>query len=224
MIKSVTSFLLISLSLTSFAFAEDTFVRPRHSVEELKAFDQQTDWSKELMTSIVIAAPIEEVWKYVSDSANAKNWSVYFSHIRPLPAGVPDGEPGSLRRCFRNPDEKGRMWDEMVVEVVPQKRRLIHSYEFRGYWPEAQIRGAGTLVVQGYEAIDSTRTRLSFQTALIPGLTAVQRTELKLAMPDVRKIFRRNLENIREAIEKKDAYRRIYPWTGGHVQNRFRSP
>lgn len=45
---------------------------------------------------------------------------MFVDHISPLNADqVPDGHVGSTRRCFCYANEQGRMWDEMLTEVIP---------------------------------------------------------------------------------------------------------
>ena len=79
--------------------------------------------------SVVINAPVKEVWDFLSDNRHAKGWSVIFDHIRPLESSpVAEGQIGALRRCFRNDNEEGFFWDERTLTAEPYKRRTLRTY------------------------------------------------------------------------------------------------
>lgn len=157
--------------------------------------------------SVIIDAPIEKVWEYASNSNNAKDWSVYFDHISPLP-GIPDGQVGSLRRCFRNADEKGVYWDEEVMVIEPLKYREIRTYNVNGF-KEAKLNTFEYKVEQHYEKISDTQTKLTFQASVSKGMDL---SAIYYALRDFRagnRVFRVNLENIKSQIEGKG---RPHPW------------
>ena len=149
--------------------------------------------------SVIIDAPVEKVWEYASNSNNAKEWSVYFDHISPLP-GIPDGQVGALRRCFRRADETGMFWDEEVKVIRPLEYREIRTFNINGY-REAKLNSVEYKVEQIYEKLNDQKTRLTFNASLAKGwdLQAVY-----YILRDFRagnRVFRLNLENIKAQIE-----------------------
>ena len=147
--------------------------------------------------SIEIAAPVERVWAYVGDSTRAREWSIYFHHISPLP-GPPDGQVGALRRCFRRADEQGTRWDERVRGGERLRVRHIVSYDFVGI---PVTKGAETDVWQLYESLGPDRTRLTFRTAPVKGTNLANRLSFAGSRRRAAEIFQKNLENIAAAIE-----------------------
>lgn len=179
--------------------------------------------------SVVIQAPLDAVWEYVSDSTSATDWSVYFHHIAPLPESPePDGRVGSLRRCFRRADGTGVRWDEEVTIVeTPDAdgaaRREIRTYALRGFRRHLAPLAARTeyRVEQRFTALSESTTRLTFSTDL-------HRPNLRLARAlfgpfgrETVRVFRLNLQNIAAAVEAKlsdrapnrpHPYEAIHPW------------
>jgi len=169
------------------------------------------DWQHATSASIVIEAPLEDVWSYLSDSQKAKEWSVYFDHITPLPGPHQDGEVGSIRRCFRNSDETGKIWDEMTVIREPLSRRILFVFNIRNFRP-LFTNSLHYFVEQRYERLSGQSTRLVFSTVLIESLDPGEALLMRLVMRRTRAIFLKNLVNIKAAIEQGKNYRRIYPW------------
>jgi hypothetical protein len=168
-----------------------------------------------LSESIVIEAPVDAVWSYVSASENAAEWSVYFHHISPLPGGVRDGEVGSIRRCFRSAAEMEDIWwDELVLEVRPQRYRRILSFNAHGLNPP--ILNTGEFYVhQKYEYLDSARTRLTFSAEQIRPSDPLLKARFYSARRAGKTMFRLNLENIRSAVEARHQQRpfvRLHPY------------
>ena len=161
--------------------------------------------------SVVIGAPPDKVWDYLSDSSKARDWSVFFHHIDPLPGGPGDGEIGAVRRCYRWPDGEGFRWDEAVLERDRPRRRLIRVFNCAG-WPIARADASEYRLRQTYEEVAPGRTRLTFETTLHGPKTVEHRFYFWLSQWEARRIFRLNLENVAAAIERGDAYERIHPW------------
>ena len=182
---------------------------------ELNRVADSLSWSDAMSVSIEIAAPIDEVWKYASDSSLAKEWSSYFDHITPVKGPIPDGQPGAVRMCFRNPTEKGPRWSELILRVEPLKFRRILSFDFVGYRPQALTHSNQTFVEQIYESLGPEKSRMTFRTIPVPGRSFIQTVMLKLARSEAVRLFRVNLENIRAAIEARhqhQPYVRIHAW------------
>ena len=108
--------------------------------------------------SVVIHAPIKEVWEYVSDASHAQDWSVVFHHISAL-KGVKDGEVGSIRRCFRQEDEQGVWWDELTLKTEPYNYRRIFAYNAHGF-KEPIFNGAEYYVYQHYEDLGNNKIKI----------------------------------------------------------------
>lgn len=154
---------------------------------------------KKVSYSVIIEAPRQDVWEYVSDSSNAKDWSVYFDHISALP-GIEDGRPGSLRRCFRNEDETGAFWDEEVVKIIKDEYREIRTFNLNGFG-RPELRKAQFKVEQIYEKLEDDKTRLSFTSEYSGPLDLDVLKALLPAGAEAERIFRLNLENIKSLIE-----------------------
>jgi uncharacterized protein YndB with AHSA1/START domain len=174
-----------------------------------------------LSEGIVIEAPVEAVWSYISDSDNAREWSVYFHHISPL-SGIADGEMGSVRRCFRNATETdGVWWDEVVLEVQPHRYRRILAYNAHGF-QAAHLNAGEFYVHQHVERLDSARTRLTFAAEQLRPAGMVNRLRFLHPARVGRVTFRHNLEDIASAVEAKHRqapYRRLHPYVppGQHI-------
>ena len=218
MMSARASFAMLSVSAALFASCSKgsgTLLDPSSHIAELNQTADSIDWSDAASASIEIAAPLEEVWKYASDSSRAKEWSAYFDHITPLQGPIPDGQPGAVRRCFRNPAEKGPRWDELILQVEPLARRRILSFNFMGFLPAGLTRTNLTFVEQHYESLGAEKTRMTFKTIPVPGRSFLQTTFMKAARAETIRLFYANLENIRAAIEArygKREYVRLHAW------------
>jgi hypothetical protein len=174
--------------------------------------------------SLLIDAPVEEVWTYVSASENAGEWSVYFHHITPLP-GATDGEVGSIRRCFRTHAEiDGVWWDELVLEIRPYRYRRILSFNAHGF-PDSTLNSGEFYVHQTYQPVGPDRTRLTFAAEQLRPTGPLMRARFYRPAREGKRIFRLNLENIKAAIEASRAgrpYERIHPYLlpGQHILDR----
>lgn len=188
------------------------FVTPKlwalPSIQLLQSEYQNVDWESALSHSVVINAPLDQVWAYASDSSKAKDWSVFFDHISPLP-GTGDGQIGALRRCFRNREEAPPYWDEIIILLSPQKLRVITTYNLTGFKFEWLTRGSYVFVRQLYRSLDDKRTELTFQTNYSTESVFVTKAGFFISKRDTLDIFKKNLTNIKLAIEGKP---RLYPW------------
>jgi hypothetical protein len=176
---------------------------------ELKSESKKINWENAVSGSVIIDAPIEVVWAYASDSNKAIDWSVYFHHISPLPGEHSDGNLGSLRRCFRNSDETGQRWDEVIIDVIPFESRQIVTYNFHDYGWKFITDSAYVFVRQVYKKISHTQTELTFQTISAPHFSPIKWVTFQIFRGETKKIFDMNLANIKAQIEGK---KRIYPW------------
>lgn len=201
--------ILIYLS-TLFVFT--TFAQtstPPKSTEDLLQESQSVDWSEAVSKSVEINAPVEKTWAYASDSLQAVNWSIYFNHISPLEGPSPDGQIGSLRRCFRNKDESGYAWDEVIINVEPQKLRQIVTYNFINYPFNFAHENEYVFVRQLYESLGPDKSKLTFQTIPRNESNPFFRFIFWISRGKTGEIFLKNLENIKAAIEEKP---RVHPW------------
>lgn len=161
---------------------------------------------------VEMAAPLDTVWTYISDSRNAHEWSVYFDHITPRPVpGSIDGQPGSVRVCYRRADESGPRWSEVILEVEHLKQRRIRTYDVVGIGPAWFGARVAYRVDQFYEHLPDGRSALTFSTVpeardgVLP--TALYPVNAVLFAffhgPSTRDIFQVNLENIAAAVQAR---------------------
>jgi hypothetical protein len=176
--------------------------------------------------SVVINAPVKDVWAYGSDSTKANEWSVYFHHITPVtgPGMAKDGTVGAMRICYRYPDGHGQQWTEETVAIDPLKHRQIHTFGLKHYPIGFFANRMEYDVHQYYTAIDATHTRMTFATKVkrTKGLGGLLLYPLQKASyyatpgaKGTKWTFRVNLENIAAAIEarhQKVPYKRPHAW------------
>ena len=173
------------------------------SVDSLLAESQTIEWKEAVSESITVNAPVSELWKYASDSTKAVDWSIYFDHISPLAGPAPDGQVGSLRRCFRNKNEQGEFWDEVITQIAPEKLRQITTYNFGNYPLRFVHKDEYVFVRQIYRAIDDKTSELKFETMYRPESNFIFKLIFKMSRKETTEIFKLNLENIKAAIEGK---------------------
>lgn len=162
--------------------------------------------NRQVKHSVIINAPLSQVWKYASDSTKATDWSIYFHHISPLP-GIEDGKVGSVRRCYRRADESGATWDEEVIEVDFEKYRQLKTFNLRNF-KNPVLKDAIFRVHQHYKPIDADKTELTFASEYIGPTDFKIIKALLPAAKETERIFIANLENIKAAIEQGDNYQR----------------
>jgi hypothetical protein len=153
-------------------------------------------------TSVDINVPADSVFKYLGNSANAQDWSVYVDHITALNNdSFPDGVAGARRRCFRNPDEKGIWWDELVTIVEPGKRRQLTIYNLNNF----PMGANGLATEQLYEPLDNgSKCRLTFIVFFLkhdPSMWESFKTYF--AAYTIKSVFDENLQNIKHFTEQK---------------------
>lgn len=194
-----------------------------------------------LRSSVVIDAPISDVWDYNGNDENAKNWSIFFAKIVPCPTtDCPEnkkflpGQVGSIRRCFRNENEKGVFWDEVTLESTKNEKaayRKILTHNINGYDFESLKTKAEFVVEQTYTSLNENQTELSFSVKLQePSKLRINNDEkkenntsfwdhltfnliFKLGEKRTVEILTKNLQNIKLAIEQKEKYIRKHPYS-----------
>lgn len=148
---------------------------------------------------IDIDAPSSAVYRYLSNSQSAAEWSVYVHHITTLNADLfKDGAVGSIRRCFTQSDEKGNRWDELIVEDIPNIKRKLQLFNLINF----PISAEGLVTEQLYETLPHDRTRLRltlFYEGGKPGIWDAIKTHL--ASYKIRSIFKQNMMNIKNNVE-----------------------
>jgi hypothetical protein len=180
-------------------------------------------------SEVVIAAPLAHVWEYNSHNEYATQWSVFFRSIEACPvADCPNNaflqptDIGYIRRALRGTNERGIFWDEETLAVFngPTGRtKYIRSFNFHGY---PGTNRAEYLVEQDYEVVDATHTRLRFVSRIFDYEKLSRKLSYpwylywlnsgRLVVPKTADTFRKNLENIKAAIEQGPNYKRIYPF------------
>ena len=164
--------------------------------------------------SVVIDAPVNTVWDFLSDNRNAKGWSVIFDHISPMASSpVAEGQIGALRRCFRNDNEQGFFWDERTLTSEPYKERTLRTYNVSNTSWELFEKFQFT-AYQKYQDLGNGQTRLTFEGDLddYTKYSVFERFIFWVSQHEGERVFRLNLENIKAMIEQGENYQRPHPW------------
>jgi hypothetical protein len=153
-------------------------------------------FGREIRVTTQIHAPAAQVFRYLGDSRNAAKWSSFVHHITPLnPTEKADGTVGAFRRCFKNADESGEVWDEEILEIEPNLRRKISIFNLQNFgFSVGNLR-----TEQRYISLDSTNCQLTFSLFFEPKKSAFF-DEMRgiLTGKQIQKIFQRNLANIKK--------------------------
>jgi Polyketide cyclase / dehydrase and lipid transport len=149
---------------------------------------------KALRHTVIIDAPVDSVFAYLGNSANAKYWSIYVDHIVPLNADkVKDGQPGSQRRCYTRADETQEMWDEEILEVKPNQLRRLSCYNFQNFIVSAH----NLQTEQQYKALGADKTQLSFVFYFSQEPSIFEWFNMAWSAHYTKYIFKRNMDNIK---------------------------
>ncbi|MBC7383196.1 MAG: SRPBCC family protein [Bacteroidia bacterium] len=179
-------FAVVGLTIIIISFS------PYHSHKELSY--------RAVKQTIEINAPVEQVFLYMGNSANATKWSVYVDHITPLNMNeYADGTAGCTRRCFTNAAGTGPTWDETIIITDMFKRRRLNIFNMVNF----SLSTENLLTEQLYEIINENKCRLTLTLFLDP---------IKKGWPDqmkmyftayqINNIFARNLVNIKKLNEE----------------------
>lgn len=176
--------------ISSFLFlflAGMIFLSPYGAKDNLKA----------VITEITIDAPVEKLFNYLGDSSNAKQWSSFVKDIKPLNQKlVLDGQKGSKRRCFGK--EQGVVWDEEILEVQPNQKRLLSVFNAKGF----PMMATNLLTEQIYEVAPNGKTKLTLSLFFEEGKRDfVSELKMYFAAYFVEDIFLKNLEQIKNINE-----------------------
>lgn len=149
---------------------------------------------------IEIDASREFVFDYLGNSNNAREWSEFVDHITPLNATmVPDGAIHSMRRCFKNENEKGIKWDEEILEVISNQKRKLSCFNLEGFFMQTDnIR-----TEQLYKEINPNKTLLTFSVYFEGSKSTWESLKIRSASWYIKYIFKKNMENIKMYCEKK---------------------
>jgi hypothetical protein len=155
---------------------------------------------KAVRQTVEINAPVEQVFSYMGNSANATKWSVYVDHISPLNAAEQrDGTVGSKRRCFTNADETGRAWDETILIVEKNKRRRLNIFNMVNF----PMTSDCVLTEQLYEKVNDTKCKLTLTLFLDTEKAGLwDKFKMYYAAYQSNDIFARNLANIKKYNEE----------------------
>lgn len=168
----------------------------------LSPYGKQEGFSYKLMKhTITVNAPVGDLYRYLGNSDNARDWSVYVDHITTLNAdSVPDGSVGSKRRCFVNPDETGTRWDETISENIADTKRQITIYNMIDF----PLTADNLATEQLYKKIDENTTELTFSVFYLdaePSFFEILKTHA--ASYRIISIFKDNMENIKSIVESR---------------------
>ena len=151
--------------------------------------------------TIEINASVKDVFNFLGNSKNASQWSVFVHHIQPLNAdSVQDGKTGSRRRCFCRAYEKGMQWDELITEVIPNKKRQLIIYNLKDF----PVTAKNLATEQLYETIDANKCRLTFTVFFKNAKpTLIEKIKMYIAAYEIKTIFKQNMANIKMIVEKE---------------------
>jgi hypothetical protein len=155
---------------------------------------------KLVIESIEINAPPDKVYAFLGNSDNAAKWSSYVNHITPLNTNeFTDGQVGSVRRCFKQNDERGIQWDELISINEANKRRQLKLFNLSGF----SLQANSLATEQLYENIEGNKMRLSFTLFFLnkkPGFLDL--LKIYYAAYFIKSIYKKNLTNIKIILEK----------------------
>lgn len=156
---------------------------------------------KSIQISVNIKAPVDSVFAYLGNSANAADWSSFVDHITVLnPEQTTDGTVGSFRRCFQNADEKGMTWDEEIVSVKKSKIRKLTIFNLQHF----PIKAEHLATEQRYKKLSKNKTQLTFALYFDQKSTpTLDWIKMHLASYKIAQIFEKNLANIKRICEEK---------------------
>jgi hypothetical protein len=151
--------------------------------------------------SIIIHAPVNKVFDFMGKSELAEKWSVYVDGIQTLNSRkIPDGAVGSKRRCFVHPLKNGQYWDEEVIISEKNGRRRLSIFNLVNF----PISASGLLTEQLYKRLDNNITELKLTLFYIKDTPSfLGWLKIKLGAYRIKKIFKKNLLNIKDLIEKE---------------------
>lgn len=152
-----------------------------------------------MVHKVEINASVDSVFTFLGNSDNASKWSVFVHHIVPLNGDlIKDGQVGSTRRCFCYANEQGRMWDEMITEVVPNQKRQLTIYNMKDFSMEAPHLATE----QKYKSIGMDKCQLTFTVFFKDHQPSMwELTKTYLAAYIIQDIFEQNMNNIKRIIE-----------------------
>ena len=166
----------------------------------LSPYGYNTEYQRKAVFEIIkINATSADLYNYIGDSKNAEDWSTFVDHITVLnPDEYPDGTVGSVRRCFRNQDEKGLQWDEEILINEKDKRRRLSVFNMKGF----SLSADHLLTEQLYDDLDNGSCNVAL-TLFFEENKSNWVDELKFYYAGYRvsNIFRANLENIKRLNE-----------------------
>jgi len=141
--------------------------------------------------SILIDAPKSQIFQYLGNSNNSQEWSSYVDTIYTLnPTRFKDGQVGSIRRCIVNK----KQWDEKILEVIPNEKRLLYCYNFKNFILNPPL----LYTEQLYESVGD-KTLLTF-TILTEThkFSFFEKIKLYFGVFQSKRIFKKNLKNIKK--------------------------
>jgi ribosomal protein L20A (L18A) len=166
-------------------------------------YQSHTGFSYKLIKHTVeIDAPVETVYQFLGNSANASRWSVFVHHIKTLNANeVSDGSVGSIRRCYCNANEQGRMWDELITENIPNKKRQLEIYNLKDF----PMTANSLATEQIYEQTSDGKCRLTF-TVFFKNVRPALADLIKMHIGSyrIKSIFKKNMYNIQQMVENRN--------------------
>lgn len=148
--------------------------------------------------TIEIDTPVDSVFNYLGNSKNATNWSSFVDHITPLNADQhTDGTVGAIRRCYKEENEEGIIWDEEIIAVDKNERRKLTVYDLQGF----SLSANNLVTEQLYKKVSENSMTLTFSLFFDKSPSILDRLKMDFASYQIKSIFEANLENIKRICE-----------------------
>lgn len=159
---------------------------------------QDNNTYKTVAYTIQIDVPVDSVFNYLGNSKNATNWSSFVDHITPLNADQhPDGTVGAIRRCFKEPNEEGIIWDEEIIVVEKNARRKLTVYDLQGF----SMTAKNLVTEQLYKKVNDHSMTLTFSLFFEDGPSFMDGLKMNFASYQIASIFEANLQNVKRICE-----------------------
>lgn len=149
---------------------------------------------KAIVVSAEIDAPAGQVFGYMTQSENARNWLTFVDRVTPLEKeGAAGRYSFSERRCIAGDANQERCWDETLLAQEEGKWRKLKIHNIRGF----PVSWDSLISEQIIETVDSIRCTVIFALYLDEDKASMaDRIKLYLAAFRVSEIFEGSLKNL----------------------------
>lgn len=152
-----------------------------------------------VVSHVGIDMPCEAAFDYLGNSDNASDWSSFVAFIETINENkVKDGMVGSKRVCYTDWQKEGFNWEEEVLERVENEYRRLSCYNYKNLW----LRAPDLTTEQIYEVTDYG-CKVSFTLDFMYDPSLWDLAKMKFSAYRVKRIFDKNLKNIKREVHKR---------------------